>query len=405
MNETTDFGDSATNTNDGLSGESDPDASEQYIMTEHLDEAKEYFEENSVRGGGDQIIEISTNGDSMTDSRYQYVFQEDDSVDDPDNDDDEDDENDSDMQNVAKDDLSFDATEYLKTENDATITFGVKDFSSGINTTDTGSAKRSGMTTTTTTSDQNKQLFYRVGTANQFHCLLCQPTSMVIYDPKTISIHLKTDHNERIYVCSICGMDFRKRNPYNEHMERDHMDQHKAATASGTYECEECHEIFSDSRQFRLHNKTHTASVKIWPCKACKKKYNSKNLLDEHMNMHTGARPYKCPHCVKDFASKYTLTAHMKIHNDRKRPFECPECHKTFFSNQNLTQHIRTHTGVKEYECDDPSCGKKFGSQHNLDVHKIVHSGYKPFICRRCGKAFARRAEIKDHERTHTGER
>lgn len=416
INESTDFGDSATNTNDGLSGESDPDhphGGEQYIVTEHLDGGKEYFEANgggdgrdsSAVDGTDQMIEISTNGDSMTDGGYQYVFQDDDSI----NEADDDDETSTEMPNIAKDDLSFDATEYLK-DGDETITFAVKGFSSGVvggggdgvgSTTATAANTRSKKnnsvaSATAGVASEQKQLFYRDG--KKFQCLLCQPESLVIYDPKTISIHLKTDHNERIYVCSICGMDFRKRNPYN-----DHMDEHMAATASGTYECEVCQESFSDSRQFRLHKKTHTASIKIWPCKACGKKYSSKNLLDEHMNMHTGARPYKCPHCIKDFASKYTLTAHMKIHYDRKRPYECKECGKSFFSNQNLTQHVRTHTGVKEYGCE--VCNKKFGSQHNLEVHKIVHTGHKPFICRTCGKAFARRAEIRDHERTHTGER
>lgn len=142
-------------------------------------------------------------------------------------------------------------------------------------------------------------------------------------------------------------------------------------------------------------------------------------------------RPYKCTTCSKDFASKYTLTAHMKIHSERRRPFECDQCNKSFFSLQNLTQHQRTHSGIKEFVCE--VCEKAFGTAHNLDVHRIVHTGYKvrfnlnwhfsvvwmmqqtwshliacylrqPFICRICNKAFARRAEIKDHERTHTGE-
>lgn len=365
INESTEFGDSATNTNDGMSEEAD--GSEQYIVAEHLDDGKEYFEAN-----GDQMIEISTNGE-ISGSNYQYVFQED-SAEEPD----DDDENSTELSDSK--DTPYDA-EYLKND-DGSVTFTVK--------TSARSTKKHN-----TAADQ-KELFFRDG--KKFQCLLCEPASLVIYDPKTISIHLKTDHNERVYVCSICGLDFRKRNPYN-----DHMDEHMAATAEGTYECEVCKESFADSRQFRIHKKTHTASVKIWPCKACGKKYSSKNLLDEHMNMHTGERPYKCPHCPKDFASKYTLTAHMKIHYDRKRPFECKECGKSFFSNQNLTQHVRTHTGVKEYECE--VCNKKFGSQHNLEVHKIVHTGHKPFICRTCGKAFARRAEIKDHERTHTGER
>lgn len=391
MNETTEYDESATNTNDGMSDDPDHhDASEQYIVSEHLDDTKEYFESN-----GDQMIEISTNGE-MTDANYQYIFQED-SAEEPD---DLEEENSSDMIDI-KDSI---VNEYLKGESGGETVGGKR------------SSKKDG--------GEPRQLFYREG--KKFQCLLCEPPSLVVYDTKTIAIHLKTDHSERIYVCSVCGLDFRKRNPYN-----DHLDEHIAATSDGTYECDICSVNFADARQFRLHKKSHNATVKMlvnclislynfytfcysisfknypifsrWPCKDCGKNYSSKNLLDEHMNMHTGDRPYKCPHCPKDFASKYTLTAHMKIHYDRKRPFECKECGKSFFSNQNLTQHIRTHTGVKEYECEE--CNKKFGSQHNLEVHKIVHTGHKPFICRTCGKAFARRAEIKDHERTHTGER
>lgn len=242
-----------------------------------------------------------------------------------------------------------------------------------------------------------KPIFMRDG--SKFMCQLCPNAGETSYDARTIAGHLKSEHDERVYICDLCGNDFRKRNELSEHLE-----EHVFTTDDGTeYACDVCKRVFNNLKLFRIHKRMHYTTVKSWTCRDCNKKYSSRNLLDEHMNMHTGARPYKCQHCSKDFASKYTLTAHTKIHTERKRPHECKVCSKSFYSHQNLAQHERTHSGVKEYVCN--VCDKAFGTAHNLDVHKIVHTGYKPFICRKCGKAFARRAEIKDHERTHTGER
>lgn len=243
-----------------------------------------------------------------------------------------------------------------------------------------------------------KPIFMRDGV--KFMCQLCVTSSdlQVVYDSRSITSHLKNDHDERVYICDICGSDFRKRNELS-----DHHEEHLTCNQEGDFQCEVCNRMFNNARLFRIHKRMHYTTVKSWTCKDCNKKYSSRNLLEEHMNMHTGERPHKCTYCTKDFASKYTLTAHQKIHMERKRPYDCKTCSKSFYSHQNLIQHERTHTGVKEYVCT--VCDKAFGTAHNLDVHKIVHTGYKPFICRTCNKAFARRAEIKDHERTHTGER
>lgn len=126
--------------------------------------------------------------------------------------------------------------------------------------------------------DEQRQLFVRDGL--QYQCILCEPATEVIYDTKTIAIHLKTDHNEKIYVCDICGCDFHKRTQYNEHV-NDHSTLH---------ECEVCKAVFTEVRDYRLHKKTHSSNEKVWACKICEKKYNSRKLLDEHMNMHTGER-------------------------------------------------------------------------------------------------------------------
>ncbi|KAG4066169.1 hypothetical protein HA402_014469 [Bradysia odoriphaga] len=241
-----------------------------------------------------------------------------------------------------------------------------------------------------------KPIFMREGL--KFKCCLCTDNETV-FDVRTIATHLKREHDEKVYICDVCGHDFRKRSELSHHL----VDHAPTASNGEEYQCEECPKKFTNLRLFRIHRRGHYTIQKLWECKDCNKKYSSKNLLEEHTNMHTGERPYKCTTCGKDFASKYTLTAHMKIHSERRRPFECDQCYKSFFSQQNLTQHQRTHSGIKEFVCD--VCNKAFGTAHNLDVHRIVHTGYKPFICRICKKAFARRAEIKDHERTHTGER
>lgn len=249
---------------------------------------------------------------------------------------------------------------------------------------------------TTKVEPPQEQVVSRDG--SMYTCLLCiNEDDKTVGDAKSIIAHVRSVHETRLYICDICGDDFRKRNELSVHLD-DHV-----AKEEGDFQCEICNRIFSNLRLFRIHKRIHYPQVKSWPCETCGKRYSSRNLLEEHINTHTGIRPYVCESCGKDFASKYTHKAHVKTHEIRPRPYECSQCSKTFLSQQNLNQHERTHNGVKEYVCHQ--CGKAFGSPHNLEVHNIVHTGYKPYICRVCGKAFARKAEIRDHERTHTGEK
>lgn len=252
IDEAIEYSDSATNTNDCISDGHDTETGDHmgdFVGSEHLDSAcEEYFQPN-----GDQMIEINANGE-IDGATYQFMY-----------DDDSSDQVDKGSGSMLMGDVIKDEDD--DDDDDDPLTFGIQRAM--------GTSKKS------SDAVEQKQLFIRDGM--NFQCCLCVPRTNVVYDTKTISIHLKSDHNERIYVCSICGLDFRKRNPYNEH-----MDDHMAEAADGAYECEICKTVFSSARQFRIHKKTHNASTKIWSCKACGKKYSSKNLLDEHMNMHTG---------------------------------------------------------------------------------------------------------------------
>ncbi|XP_063370352.1 zinc finger protein 585A-like [Cydia amplana] len=258
-----------------------------------------------------------------------------------------------------------------------------------------------------------------------FRCVLCKKskakgsrTGRCAGDADFIMRHTKTQHDARVYICRTCDKVLRRRDHYIAHMAlyrslrgrrglimRHTRTQHDARV----YICRTCDKVLRRRDHYIAHVAQHAKESssqdksRFHECDICHKKYSSKTLLMEHMNLHNGQRPYTCHICHKSFASKYTHQSHLKTHLDRPRPFKCDACGKCFFTLQNLNQHHKTHSGLKEFECN--ICGKAFGTQHNLEMHGVVHSGQKPFVCAVCGKGFARRAEVKDHMRIHTGER
>ena len=57
--------------------------------------------------------------------------------------------------------------------------------------------------------------------------------------------------------------------------------------------------------------------------------------------------------------------------------FKCPYCHKNLSSRQNLKEHINIHTGKKPFECTEPGCGKRFRQGSLLSIHRRIHKEIK----------------------------
>lgn len=96
-----------------------------------------------------------------------------------------------------------------------------------------------------------------------------------------------------------------------------------------------------------------------------------------------------------------------RLDENEKQPapkrFQCPHCEKSFGKSSHLRDHIRTHTGDRPYHCQ--YCDKAFTQYSNLRTHTRIHTGERPYRCTHCSKSFTQAVTLRSHTRTHLGEK
>ena len=82
---------------------------------------------------------------------------------------------------------------------------------------------------------------------------------------------------------------------------------------------------------------------------------------------------YCCPAqgCTKEYRTKFNLKKHFEFCHLHMRRFKCEICTRDFVSKQNLNEHMFIHTGAKPYKCDQ--CGQNFRHSSYLSFHKRTH--------------------------------
>jgi hypothetical protein len=84
-----------------------------------------------------------------------------------------------------------------------------------------------------------------------------------------------------------------------------------------------------------------------------------------------------------------------------KKEMKCsfPDCDSSFSSAANLKRHEKLHTGEKPFVCPAEGCDKKFARKYDMKVHSRIHTKEKPYVCNICNKRFSRISSLREHER------
>ncbi|EJU03560.1 hypothetical protein DACRYDRAFT_21110 [Dacryopinax primogenitus] len=130
---------------------------------------------------------------------------------------------------------------------------------------------------------------------------------------------------------------------------------------------------FASKQKILRHVQSHTG-YRPYECDVCHQFFSEPATLQQHKRRHTNERPFVCdyPGCNKAFAIAGALTIHKRTHNGEK-PFKCTYCDRAFSESSNYTKHLRTHTGSKPYLCPEMGCGKRFSRPDQLNRHLQTH--------------------------------
>ncbi|KAE8747265.1 hypothetical protein FOCC_FOCC005911 [Frankliniella occidentalis] len=102
--------------------------------------------------------------------------------------------------------------------------------------------------------------------------------------------------------------------------------------------------------------------------------------------------------------NKGFLTADPKPNSNLTgKQFICPECGERFSKNSLLKEHSKTHAGEKPFGCIE--CGMRFSCSTLLKDHCRFHAGEKEFGCTDCGLWFSTSEQLTEHFRAHQHEK
>jgi len=197
---------------------------------------------------------------------------------------------------------------------------------------------------------------------------------------------MNMEHNKvKTMECDVCNKKF---------MTPNLLKKHKVSHISIDLRKQTCPQCGVKVISLNQHDRmVHQNELHI-PCteKDCNKMFVTIHHLKRHIrNVHEKAK-LACPQC-EIMLGVDNLKRHIRIVHDKRRDHNCMECKKTFQTKTHLNNHVsRVHRKIRE-KC--PDCGKLVQDVKNH--HRFVHQKVKNFPCEHCDSRFVTSKTLREH--------
>ncbi|CAL4229103.1 unnamed protein product, partial [Meganyctiphanes norvegica] len=181
------------------------------------------------------------------------------------------------------------------------------------------------------------------------------------------------------------------------------LDQKKSINDKNFFCPFECLMSFETKELRKIHMLRHSKKYRT-KCTICNETFHSELSRDMHMHIHSTSKTFKCLHkgCEKEFHHQIYLFRHVQIYHPTKIGIKCTICNAKFNSRSLMDDHMQQHNNDSHYKCS--LCSKTFRVETHLTNHWIrVHKNKAMSIyrCQQCSATFIDEAHLNNHVTIH----